>query len=392
MILTGVWRRLGVSGPKPRLWLVVMLLLAVTGVLLSSHYSPYIFLPAFTHLNASQMETVGWNEEEGTSQAVSTHALFQPNKTISVKEAMHPVEEEERVSHGVVCQSPSTPPQQEFPFRYLINEPDFCRPGINIINMIPVAPISIASRLMIRKLWGNEQFAVHTEMRTLFVLGTTSDVYHQHYLETESQTFHDIIQLNFVDSYSNLSLKTLSILHWTQTFCQGAKWILKSDDDVLVNPFALNNLLKDRPLVSFVCKVNGGYRVCRVGHRCKQKWALSYAEYADYYYPPYCDGPAYVISASMARQIYCAANRTHPLMIEDAYFTGILAKTFQPKYEILPRRKLSKKGYDLVKHFWNGFAVYLLNLRISEEASKVLWDKILQYNNISTASKLRQQI
>lgn len=237
-----------------------------------------------------------------------------------------------------------------------------------------------------RDVWGNQQFTVLTKMRTVFVLGATSSGHHQRHLEAESHKYHDIIQLNFTDSYLNLTLKTLAILHWTQTFCQGAKWILKSDEDVFVNPFALTNFLQDHQNVNFVCRMNKNLKVCRTGQRCPQKWAVSHEEYAEDYYPPYCDGPAYVVSTRMARRIYAAANKTHPHQMEDAYFTGVVARVFQPKYRNLHRRRFPRRTSHFLPSFWNGFALFLEKLEKKKGASYTLWNKILHHNNISTAS------
>ena len=41
--------------------------------------------------------------------------------------------------------------------------------------------------------------------------------------------------MQFIDHYYNLTLKSLSILHWAQNKCKNSKLIVKTDDDVIVN-------------------------------------------------------------------------------------------------------------------------------------------------------------
>ena len=54
-------------------------------------------------------------------------------------------------------------------------------------------------------------------------------------VEQESQIFHDIVVEDFVDSYHNLTLKTMMGMRWIATFCEHAQYVLKADSDVFVN-------------------------------------------------------------------------------------------------------------------------------------------------------------
>ena len=46
---------------------------------------------------------------------------------------------------------------------------------------------------------------------------------------------------NFIDSYGNLTLKTMMGLKWASRYCWRAKFVYKVDDDMFVN---VENLLK----------------------------------------------------------------------------------------------------------------------------------------------------
>lgn len=215
------------------------------------------------------------------------------------------------------------------------------------------------------------------------MLGVTNSSRLQQDIQEESQHHRDIIQLDIIDSYLNLTLKVLSMFHWTTTYCPGAKWIVKSDDDVFVNPFALRTYLQWYPNASFLCRMNKNLKVCRLGGDCPEKWAVSVSEYPKEYYPRYCDGPAYVVANSMARLVYLAANKTHPHLMEDAYFTGIVARPFNPKYKNLSLQRFPKKCYFLRDKFWNGISLFMLNLEVKAGSSYQVWNKILNYNNIT---------
>ncbi|NXO91862.1 B3GT4 galactosyltransferase, partial [Certhia brachydactyla] len=53
----------------------------------------------------------------------------------------------------------------------------------------------------------------------------------------------DILQGDFGDVYSNLTLKTLLLLRWARSCCAAAPFLLKADDDVFVNVPAIATYL-----------------------------------------------------------------------------------------------------------------------------------------------------
>jgi hypothetical protein len=51
----------------------------------------------------------------------------------------------------------------------------------------------------------------------------------------ESQYFRDIIMGNFIDSYYNLTLKSIFVINWYQRRCSHS-FLAYLDDDVVINP------------------------------------------------------------------------------------------------------------------------------------------------------------
>ncbi|XP_068217400.1 beta-1,3-galactosyltransferase 1-like [Palaemon carinicauda] len=271
----------------------------------------------------------------------------------------------------------------DFPYRYLINEENVCKKGIFIINVVPIAPSSVYSRNMIRELWANQKYWKNSLMQTMFLVGLPSTNELQHIIEKESTEYHDIIQVGLIDSYKNLTLKTLTILHWTEHFCPSATWILKSDEDVFVNSFALKNFLgqiimRDLPRNVFVCKVNKERKVCRSKRKCPAKWIIPETLYAEKYYPTYCNGPAYIISRPLARQIYYVANKTNPFPMEDVYYTGIQAEGLNPHYVNLARSNFRSKYHRSTSYNWSKMPLFIVHVEKIKGRSSELWQRILQ--------------
>jgi len=69
-------------------------------------------------------------------------------------------------------------------------------------------------RRIIRETWGSDQ-----NIRVGFVLGKISDSSIQELVRSEQNQYDDIIQGNFIDSYRNLSYKSILVWKWVKIFC-----------------------------------------------------------------------------------------------------------------------------------------------------------------------------
>lgn len=54
-------------------------------------------------------------------------------------------------------------------------------------------------------------------------------------LTNESQNYGDILQESFLDSYANLTLKSVMLLKWFTRECDKVPYVLKTDDDMYIN-------------------------------------------------------------------------------------------------------------------------------------------------------------
>ena len=138
-------------------------------------------------------------------------------------------------------------------FKFLINS-NRCQKDENIHNnssdklflvvFIHSAPNHFDKRTAIRNTWGNESNLRHNRMRVVFLVGQVNDTSVQKRLIKESEQFSDLVQGNFIDSYRNLTYKHIMGLKWIVYFCQNAKYVFKTDDDIFVDIFQLIFYLK----------------------------------------------------------------------------------------------------------------------------------------------------
>ncbi|XP_071538846.1 beta-1,3-galactosyltransferase 4-like [Panulirus ornatus] len=135
--------------------------------------------------------------------------------------------------------------------------------------------------------------------------------------------------------------KGVSALQWINQHCLQAKWILKSDDDMVINVFGLVSYLghysrwtalagKGLPS-KILCAVWWGMPVLR-GEGCA-KWCVSMDEWAEATYPTYCSGSAFVIPTHLAPRLYQAYFDAPFLWVDDAYISGVLAKEAGIKHQ-----------------------------------------------------------
>ncbi|XP_066962296.1 beta-1,3-galactosyltransferase 5-like [Macrobrachium rosenbergii] len=101
-------------------------------------------------------------------------------------------------------------------------------------------------REFIRRTWANPRLYPYTKMRQIFIIGATKNIALQEEVDKESDKYNDIIQYDFIDSYNNLTYKTMSLLKWVVDRCPQVPFIAKIDDDVVVNPFHLKNFFEEQ--------------------------------------------------------------------------------------------------------------------------------------------------
>ncbi|XP_028449239.1 beta-1,3-galactosyltransferase 2-like [Perca flavescens] len=219
------------------------------------------------------------------------------------------------------------------PFTYIINEPDKCtdsRPAPFLVLLIATEARQVEARNAIRQTWGNESVASNVGFIRLFLLGKNEGelgLLQQRMLEAESRRYHDIIQQDFMDSYNNLTIKTLMGMNWVAIYCPQASYVMKTDSDMFVNTeYLIYNLLRPelKPKKNYFTGNNmRGY----APNRNKiSKWYMPPELYQGDKYPTFCSGTGYVFSGDLARKIYHASLRIRHLHLEDVYVGICLAK------------------------------------------------------------------
>ncbi len=223
---------------------------------------------------------------------------------------------------GIIIKNETINPHN---YIYIINPKEsICKnKNLTLLAFVLTRRDNFIQRETIRTTWANK--TLFSQMRVIFMIGSSNDTELDKKIENESKLNGDIVQESFLDTYLNLTLKTIQGIKWVSNYCSNAKYILKVDDDVFVNSFSLLNYLDNLKLETnnnLLCESHVNAPVQR---ELNSKFYIPYNVINKKLYSQYCNGAAYVFQGNLAPSLYEASLHIKYFKFEDIYF-GLLAK------------------------------------------------------------------
>jgi len=222
----------------------------------------------------------------------------------------------------------SRPIINTFDYKYILRPSEsFCKIKTNLlmIAMVTVSPVNFNQRSVIRSTWATTHNQMEENFRVVFIIGQSLKSEINNAIQLEHKQNGDIVQLDFFDSYYNLTTKTIMGFRWVSTYCSNARYTLKIDDDVVVNLKSflgyLNRISNDQNYQTnkMVCELRKGLP----DRRKKSKYYLSKVEYPKSIFDPFCHGPAYLLTSDLTQKFYELALFTIQIKLEDV-FLGVI--------------------------------------------------------------------
>ena len=185
-------------------------------------------------------------------------------------------------------------------------------------------------RRAIRRTWGSvvnggewpHNRTIGLNLKLAFIFGLHKDPAWNAHLRRENEELGDVIQGDFLDTYKNMTLKSLLGLKWVVNHCPSATYLLKSDDDMFINiPYLIETLHyrnMRRTIMGPLCLGSPVYR--------KGKWGIKKDDFPFSRYPPYEAGSAYVITGDIIAELFETSEYVPAIFIDDVYITGILGR------------------------------------------------------------------
>jgi hypothetical protein len=155
-----------------------------------------------------------------------------------------------------------------------------------IMCFVISSPKNVRERNAIRQTWGSV-------IKPIFIIAR-SDNETTRLVISEAMLFNDVIVEDFVDTYVNLTIKTaFAMKHFLRHF-KNSTYFFKIDDDVFLNVENLLKMIDDENVPKDA--IIGRKVTDSKPHREKDsKLYIPYWLYEEESFPPYHDGPAYLI-------------------------------------------------------------------------------------------------
>ncbi|XP_037958044.1 myb-like protein P [Teleopsis dalmanni] len=194
---------------------------------------------------------------------------------------------------------------------------------LKLLILITSAQGHAEARLAIRQTWGH--YGTRRDVSIAFMLGSNTNETLNLALTHENFIYGDLIRGHFVDSYNNLTLKTISALEWVDEHCSRAKYLLKTDDDMFINVPKLLAFLDGHSKEKRVIYGRLAKKWKPIRNK-KSKYYVSTGQFGAPVFPPFNTGPAYVMTTDIVHELYTRSLHQVYLKLEDVFTTGIVAQ------------------------------------------------------------------
>ncbi|XP_010550643.1 PREDICTED: hydroxyproline O-galactosyltransferase GALT6 [Tarenaya hassleriana] len=191
---------------------------------------------------------------------------------------------------------PSFAPQKHLEFSSSWQAPHVLDGQVDMFIGILSAGHHFAERMAVRRSWMQHKLVKSSKVVARFFVALHSRKEVNVELKKEAEFFGDVVIVPYMDNYDLVVLKTVAICEYgTHRF--SAKYIMKCDDDTFVRVDAVLSEATKAPLDRslYIGNINYYHKPLREG-----KWAVTYEEWPEEDYPPYANGPGYILSTDIA--------------------------------------------------------------------------------------------
>lgn len=207
------------------------------------------------------------------------------------------------------------------------NNANFCGKnyGADLDAMVFVISrsFSFEQRRLARERWLSDVKA-NPRLRMLFVLASNKDDTVNALLAEESRIYGDVLQLDYLEDYYLLPVKTLALLRWTLLNCINVKYVLKVDDDTFINAELLSRFVAIKDNVGKKQIYGEGPKGAEPLRDPKNKWYMPLSSYSQNFTQwIIC---AYLIDGAAISDLYVTWLENLPsIAIEDLWLTSMVA-------------------------------------------------------------------
>ncbi|XP_022639275.1 hydroxyproline O-galactosyltransferase GALT6-like isoform X2 [Vigna radiata var. radiata] len=194
---------------------------------------------------------------------------------------------------------PNISSQQHLEFSTRWRAPSLPHYGVELFIGILSAGNHFAERMAVRKSWMQHNSIQSSKVVARFFVALHPRKEINVELKKEAEYFGDIVIVPYVDNYDLVVLKTVAICEYGVRTVS-ADYIMKGDDDTFIKVDDVMTRVRNVPysMSFYIGNINYRHRPMRHG-----KWAVTYEEWPEEEYPPYANGPGYILSSDIASYI-----------------------------------------------------------------------------------------
>ncbi|CAD5313799.1 unnamed protein product [Arabidopsis thaliana] len=195
--------------------------------------------------------------------------------------------------------NPSFAPQKHLEMQSIWKAPSLPQKPVELFIGILSAGNHFAERMAVRKSWMQQKLFRSSKVVARFFVALHARKEVNVDLKKEAEYFGDIVIVPYMDHYDLVVLKTVAICEYGVNTV-AAKYVMKCDDDTFVRVDAViqeAEKVKGRESL-YIGNINFNHKPLRTG-----KWAVTFEEWPEEYYPPYANGPGYILSYDVAKFI-----------------------------------------------------------------------------------------
>ncbi|XP_010460214.1 PREDICTED: hydroxyproline O-galactosyltransferase GALT4-like [Camelina sativa] len=195
--------------------------------------------------------------------------------------------------------NPSFAPQKHLEMQSILKAPSLPEKPVELFIGILSAGNHFAERMAVRKSWMQQKLVRSSKVVARFFVALHARKEVNVDLKKEAEYFGDIVIVPYMDHYDLVVLKTVAICEYGVNTV-AAKYVMKCDDDTFVRVDAViqeAEKVKGRESL-YIGNINFYHKPLRTG-----KWAVTFEEWPEEYYPPYANGPGYILSYDIAKFI-----------------------------------------------------------------------------------------
>ena len=264
----------------------------------------------------------------------------------------------------------------------IIQNRDICRvSSLDILIYVHSKWEHFTRRSDIRETWANTNVFHDISVRVIFILGKPEKKSDQIKVINENLAHHDIIQGDFIDSFENITRKCLIALHWINEYCTNARYVLKADDDIFINTFALVEYLISQihdkhKAIMCALKENNTSPIIREPNK---KWYLPKEVYPGRtHYPKFCSGYTTLFTTDLVPHLYKFSFKAPYFSVDDVYMFGyLLSQVSDVHYDDISNTLTLNQKYGLEEYEGDGPLIHVGLSAWEKGVVQKLWTRTL---------------